>query len=150
MIRLACSHDLHGLNHLLFQVNNVHADGRSDLFVHGGKKYSDEQLLDIIQDPQKPIFVYENEHHEILGYAFCITQYLYQEKKTLYIDDLCVDEQHRHQHIGQQLYHHVKNYAKEHHYYHITLNVWCLNEAAIRFYENCGMTPLKIMMEEKL
>lgn len=150
MIREASTYDLDGINHLLYQVNNVHADGRPDLFSHGGKKYNNEELLKVINDEKRPIFVYENEEHQILGYAFCIYQELYPQKKTLYIDDLCVDETSRGQHIGKQLYQYVVDYAKQNNFYHITLNVWCLNESAMKFYESCGMTPLKIMMEQKL
>ena len=150
MIRTATIKDLPSLNHLLFQVNNVHADGRPDLFQHGSKKYNDEQLIKVIEDDTRPIFVFENDEHQILGYAFCITQHNFENKKTLYIDDLCVDEKCRGQHIGKQLYQYVVDYAKKNDYYHITLNVWCLNESAMKFYESCGMTPLKIMMEQKL
>lgn len=150
MIREATIQDLASLNHLLFQVNNVHADGRPDLFQHGSKKYTDGQLIQVIQDDTRPIFVYEDHLHQILGYVFCIEQHHYENKKTLYIDDLCVDEKCRGQHIGKQLYEYVLNYAKTQHYYHVTLNVWCLNESAMKFYEKCGMTPLKIMMEQIL
>ena len=52
--------------------------------------------------------------------------------------------------LENQLYEYVLNYAKTQHYYHVTLNVWCLNESAMKFYEKCGMTPLKIMMEQIL
>ena len=150
MIREARANDLEGINHLLYQVNNVHADGRPDLFQHGSKKYNDEELLKIINDSSRPIFVFEDDNHHILGYVFCIVQHLYENKKTLYIDDLCVDENCRGHHIGKQLYEYVIAYAKKHGFYHVTLNVWCLNESAMKFYESCGMTPLKIMMEQKL
>ena len=70
--------------------------------------------------------------------AFCI----YEEPgkgsrhdvKTLYIDDLCVDEACRGQHIGSALYAYVVETARENGCYRITLNVWCLNEPAMRFY----------------
>jgi RimJ/RimL family protein N-acetyltransferase len=32
----------------------------------------------------------------------------------------------------------------------LTLNVWCGNESAMRFYEKMGMKPRNIMMETKL
>ena len=40
--------------------------------------------------------------------------------KTLYIDDLCVDENIRGQHIGRRLYEYVKQYAKETGCYNLT------------------------------
>ena len=67
--------------------------------------------------------------------------------KTLYIDDLCVDENSRGQNIGKNLYNHVIAFAKENECYNVTLNVWSCNESAIKFYEKCGLRPQKIGME---
>ncbi len=150
MIRRAKESDLAGINNLLFQVNNVHADGRPDLFSRGGKKYNDEEVLEIINDDKRPIFVYLDENDQILGYVFCVYQNNYGDKVTLYIDDLCVDENCRGHHVGTKLYNYVVDYAKENNIYHITLNVWCLNESAMKFYEKCGLKPLKVMMEKVL
>lgn len=87
----------------------------------------------------------------MLGYCFCIFRQLQDniltDIKTLYIDDLCVDESCRGQHVGSQLYAYVRNYAKELGCYNLTLNVWALNENALRFYEKCGLVPQKIGME---
>ena len=68
-------------------------------------------------------------------------------RRTAYMDDLCVDENSRGKHIGTKLYDYVTNYAKEIGCYNITLNVWSLNESAMKFYEKCGMKPQKIGME---
>ena len=67
--------------------------------------------------------------------------------KTLYIDDLCVDETKRGQHIGKKLYEFVVKFAKEEGCYNLTLNVWSCNESAMKFYEKCGLVPQKIGME---
>ena len=67
--------------------------------------------------------------------------------KTLYIDDLCVDETLRGKHIGKNLYEAVLIYAKEHDCYNVTLNVWACNTSAMRFYEACGLKPQKVGME---
>ena len=66
---------------------------------------------------------------------------------TLYIDDLCVEETCRGQHIGEQLYHQVEQYARQRRCHAITLNVWAFNENAKAFYEKMGLKPLKIGME---
>ena len=39
-VRFATEQDIPEINTLLYQVNNVHADGRSDIFIHGRKKYT--------------------------------------------------------------------------------------------------------------
>jgi ribosomal protein S18 acetylase RimI-like enzyme len=67
--------------------------------------------------------------------------------KTLYIDDLCIDENVRGQHIGKSIYEFVKSFAKENGCYNLTLNVWACNEGAMRFYEAVGLKPQKIGME---
>ena len=151
-IRRAKAQDMEGINNLLLQVCLVHHKGRPDLFKYGAKKYTDEELLAIILDDMRPIFVAVDESENVLGYAFCIFQQhlnnnILTDIKTLYIDDLCVDENIRGQHIGKQLYDAVLAFAKENGFYNVTLNVWSLNEGAMKFYEACGLKPQKIGME---
>ena len=71
-IRRAENKDLDGINKLLNQVLMVHHNGRPDLFKANVKKYNDEQLLDIIGDDERPIFVGVNENGKVMGYAFCV------------------------------------------------------------------------------
>lgn len=154
-IRRALPNDIPGLNKLLHQVLMVHHNGRPDLFKEGVTKYTDEQLIEMIQNTQNPIFVAVDENEQVLGYCFCIHQQhlnnnILTDIKTLYFDDLCVDENIRGQHIGTKLYEYVVNWAKVHNYYNITLNVWALNESAMKFYEKCGLIPQKIGMEKIL
>ncbi len=158
IIRRATKEDMKGINKLLCQVLMVHHNGRPDLFKPNVKKYTDEELETIIADDRTPIFVAVEEdapEGEILGYAFCIFQQhinnnILTDVKSLYIDDLCVDEEKRGLHIGKQLYEYVLAFAKEQGCYNVTLNVWACNEAAMRFYEKCGLVPQKIGMEKIL
>lgn len=154
-IRRADETDMEGINNLLFQVLMVHHKGRPDLFKEGSKKYTDEELKAMLHDDHTPIFVAVNEENQVAGYAFCIFQqhignHILTDIKTLYIDDLCVDENIRGQHIGKQLYEHVVQFAKEQACYNVTLNVWSLNEAAMKFYQACGLVPQKVGMEKIL
>ncbi len=151
-IRLAKHKDIAGINKLLLQVLQVHHKGRPDLFKDNAKKYTDEQLTEIINDPQRPIFVCIDDNETVCGYAFCVfiqhlNNNILTDIKSLYIDDLCVHENLRGKHIGKDLYEHVINFAKEENCYNVTLNVWSLNDGAIKFYEKCGMKPQKIGME---
>ena len=153
-IRRAKTKDIPQLNRLLFQVNKVHSDGRPDLFKAGAKKYSDDELKKILENDDMPVFAAVNDNEDVLGYAFCIFETAHSEAmcnvKTLYIDDLCVDETCRGQHIGTKLYHYVLDFAKGADCYNVTLNVWSLNENARKFYEKCGLSVLKIGMEKIL
>lgn len=151
-IRRARAKDLEGINHLLRQVLMVHHYGRPDLFKPDVKKYTDEQLLEMFQDNSRPIFVGTDEEGRILGYAFCVIQQhpddnVLTDIKTLYIDDLCVDEQLRRQHIGRQIYEYVLDYARSCGCYNVTLNAWNCNPPAMAFYERLGMKPYKVGME---
>lgn len=151
-IRRATAADIEGINRLLYQVNMVHHEGRPDLFKAGGRKYTDEQLKTLLADDTRPVFAAVDEAGQLLGYAFCILQQhpddnILTNIKTLYIDDLCVDEKIRGQHIGRSLYEYVKRYAKEIGCYNLTLNVWACNESAKKFYERCGLVPQKYGME---
>ena len=152
LIRRAKITDMQGLNKLLMQVLMVHHNGRPDIFKPNAKKYTDEELIDIIMSDDSPIFVAVDENDEVLGYAFCkliqhIDNNILTDIKTLYIDDLCVDENHRGEHIGRTLYDHVVAFAKKSGCYNLTLNVWSCNESAMKFYEKCGLLPQKVGME---
>lgn len=154
-IRRAKNTDMDGINNLLEQVLMVHHNGRPDLFKSGAKKYTDAELELIIADDRKPIFVAVDDKEQVLGYAFCLFQQhinnnILTDIKTLYIDDLCVDENLRGQHIGKQLYEYVLNFAREQGCYNVTLNVWACNTSAMKFYEKCGLVPQKVGMEKIL
>ena len=143
--------DIERMHELLTQVNLVHHKGRPDLF-KCGRKYTDEQLREILRDKKRPIFAAVDENDCLLGYAFCIFQQhlndnILTDIKTLYIDDLCVDETKRGLHIGSTLYNAVLDFAREQGCYNVTLNVWSCNERAMKFYENCGLRPQKVGME---
>ncbi|HCV55381.1 MAG TPA: N-acetyltransferase [Erysipelotrichaceae bacterium] len=153
-VRRAEAKDIPVLKTLLMEVLNIHAQGRPDIFVPNTTKYTDEELVKMISDPRTPIFVYD-EDGTVLGYAFCI----YKERahsnnmtdiRTLFIDDLCVDAAARGKHVGESLYHYVKDYARANGFYHVTLNVWSFNEKAIGFYEAMGLKPMEYVMEEVL
>ncbi len=150
MIRRAENKDIQGLINLLYQVDAVHNGIRPDLFKGNTSKYTEQELEEIINDDSKPIFVYDDG--KILGHAFCqISEVknhrLLQDVKTLYIDDICVDEQSRGHHIGKALYEYVYNYAKSIGCHNITLNVWDGNDSAYNFYKQMGMHIQKTGME---
>lgn len=152
-IRRAKPTDKDRLNDLLFEVGALHAEGRPDIFKRNAKKYTDDELFAIIGNDTTPIFVATDENDCVLGYAFCVYEetkdnILLHDMKTLYIDDLCVDGKKRGLGIGRALFEHVLREAKEAGCYHITLNVWKLNDGALKFYEKCGLKPLKTVMEK--
>ena len=150
MIRKANKGDIQRIIELLHQVNMVHHVLRPDLFKPYTTKYNEQELEAMLDDDSKPIFV--NDEGTVLGYAFCqITEVkgnqLLEDIKTLYIDDICVDENARGKHVGKAIYEYVRDYAKAIGCNNITLNVWEGNEPALHFYKNMGMQVQKTTME---
>lgn len=151
-IRRAEDKDIPRIDNLLTQVLNIHAEGRPDIFIPNTTKYTESELHDILHDDNTPVFAAVDGNDELIGYAFCIIQKRLHANNmtdinTLFIDDLCVDETCRGQHIGESLFNYVKQYAKDIGCYHVTLNVWAKNTSAIKFYEKMGLTPMETTME---
>ena len=150
-VRFAEEKDIPAIMELLRQVNRVHYEGRPDLF-RPSTKYTEEELQAILQDPETPVFVCEDQEGRILGHGFCMLQRpentrLLTDILTLYIDDICVDEKARGRHVGKAIYEHILAYARERGCYNVTLNVWNCNPGAMKFYEKLGLVPYKVGME---
>lgn len=155
IIRRALDKDIPRFLELLTQVNMVHHNGRPDLFNGPAQKYSENELEKQFRVPEDPVFVAADDEDRLLGYAVCFSQVIENDSirtpvRTLYLDDLCVDEKLRGQHIGKALYEHVKNYARKNGYYNLTLHVWECNPSAEAFYRSCGMKPQYTCLEEIL
>ena len=151
-VRKAEERDIPQIMELLGQVLQIHADIRPDIFIPNTTKYTNAELIDMLKEETKPIYVAVDENDRCLGYAFC------QLKKqpfsnnmvqftSLFIDDLCVDKNTRGQHVGQTLFEYVKREAQKMGCYEVTLNVWEGNTSAEKFYEKMGMKTKERQME---
>ena len=150
-IRFAMEKDIPQMIDLLQQVGQVHHQIRPDLFRAGAQKYDEAALKRLLADETRPILA-GVENDKMVGYAFCILQEIKNDpvlcdRKTLYIDDLCVDSAVRGGGVAQAIYNGVLDYARSIGCDAVTLNVWCGNDRAMRFYEKCGLKPQKIGME---
>ena len=153
MIRKANKKDIGRIIELLHQVDMVHHVLRPDLFKPNTTKYNEQELEALLEDDSKPVFVFDDG--TVLGHAFCLITEVRDDKllediKTLYIDDICVDEKARGRHVGKALYEHVRDYALSIGCNNITLNVWEGNDPAWSFYKHMGMKVQKTTMEIKL
>ena len=150
-IRPATERDIPALMSLLVQVNMVHHNGRPDLFKGPTTKYTEAELAAILADPATPVFVATDESDRVLGHGFCLLEHsggrLMEAHDTLYIDDICVDAAARGQGVGRALWDHILAFARQKGCYNVTLNVWCCNPGAMKFYEKLGLKPYKVGME---
>lgn len=155
IIRNAEKNDIAGILNLLKQVLGVHAQIRPDIFKANTTKYTEEELFYIVTNPLTPVFVAVDENGKVLGHCFCkFIRYskdnVLTDIRTLYIDDICVDESERGKGIAKALYLYTKEFAKSENCYNITLNVWEGNERALKFYESMGLGVQKTTMEQIL
>ena len=151
-VRKAIKKDIPKIGDLLCQVDLVHHKGRPDIF-KVGRKYSDEQVEQMLDNQATPILVAVDDCDNVLGYCFCVYKQIVDDSvltdvKSLYIDDLCVDESVRGRHVGKTLLASAEKLAKVNGCYNVTLNVWTCNESALKFYEASGYIPQKIVMEK--
>lgn len=153
-IRKATTADIPVLMGFLEQILKVHHQARPDIFKSSGSKYSPEELEKLMTQDHTPIFVYENEAGQLLGHLFVTIKESQSSAlnpiKTLFIEDLCVDEKARGQKIGEQLFQFAENFAQEINCYNLTLNVWNDNAGALRFYQRLGLKPQETVMERIL
>ena len=116
---------------------------------------SPNRLSRTVPSPKDPVFVFPDDAGHILGYIFCEAQEVVESPlrtgiRTLYIDDLCVDETARGRHVGRQLYEYAIAYARANGFYNVTLHVWGGNDTALKFYRKMGMTDQYTCLEEIL
>ena len=151
-VRRANVNDIPRLMDLLLQVETLHYFARPDLFRSPTTKYSQKELEQIIADEETPVFVSVDENDVVMGHAFCVHARsmgdpVLADVRSLYIDDICVDEKSRGNGVGKSLYNYVLQYARENGFYNVTLNVWSCNPNAMKFYESMGLKPQKVGME---
>ena len=143
--------DMPKILELLNEVLEIHHKIRPDIFMPGKTKYTNEMLKRMINDDNNPIYV-AREDNEVLGYAFCeLKEVPFSTTmvpfKSLFIDDLCVDQNIRSKGVGKALFEHVKKEAKRLGCYEVTLNVWEGNDSAIAFYKKMDMKVKEYQME---
>jgi len=151
-IRNATAGDIPGILTLLHEVLELHAKIRPDIFISGTTKYTKEELEEMLKDKSKPVYVAVDEKENVIGYTFCqlkepaFTNTMHPNKE-IFIDDFCIDENTRGNHVGQQLFEYVKKEAEKYGCFAVTLNVWAGNEGAEKFYEKMGMKTRERMLE---
>ena len=147
-VRFAQEKDFERVNELRRQVNDLHTEGRPDIFKPG---FPDE-LRDCIIG--KTVIVAESGEN-IIGY--CVVSPVHK-KETLFqygrefleIDEIGVDPDCRRQGAGSAMMHFIESYAKEKGYSRIELNMWAFNEEALAFYEAAGFSTYRRYLEKSI
>lgn len=121
------------------QVHELHVGWRPDIFRHTENVYPLEYFMEDIEENRICVARQENL---VIGYVLFHIWQTNSEgsvpSKVLDIDDIAIDKSYRHRGIGKQIMQDLKEMAKEQDCSDIQLSVYPQNEAAIRFYEQCG------------
>lgn len=150
-IRFAKEDELDRINELRKQVNDIHVEGKPDVFKPGFGAELQKFIHEIWNDPDKKIIVADNGE-EICGFA--VINHInkpenpfMKERDFLDVDEFCVDKEFRRQGIASELISFIKAYAKEQEFHRIELNMWEFNQGALAFYEAAGFETYRRYME---
>ena len=153
-VRFAEYEELERVNELRKQVNDLHVEGKPEVFKPGFPDELRDHVYTIFRDPRQKIAVCERD--DVIC-AFAVlnhvvrpeTPFMY-ERDFLDIDEFCVDEAYRRQGIGSEMIRFVCEYAKEQGFDRVELNMWEFNQGALEFYEAAGFRTYRRYMELKL
>ena len=73
-VRPAEIRDIPAILELLVQVDMVHHNIRPDLFNGPATKYTEAELRGILENPQTPVFVFEDAQGRVLAHLFAVFQ----------------------------------------------------------------------------
>ncbi len=149
--RLAAERDLERVNELRRQVNDLHVQGKPDVFKPGFSKELQDHLYTIWRDPEQNIVVCERAGtvvgFAVLHHIFKPENPFMRERDFLDIDEFCVDEASRRQGAATEMIDFIRGFAKEKGFHRIELNMWEFNQGALAFYEAAGFTTYRRYME---
>ena len=150
-VRFAREEELDRVNELRKQVNDLHVEGKPEVFKPGFGEELRNFVNVIFNDPEQKIVVAE-EDGVICGFA--IIHHIYKgespfmyERDFLDIDEFCVDEAFRRKGVATELVSFIKDFAKENRFHRIELNMWEFNQGALAFYEEAGFKTFRRYME---
>lgn len=151
MIRYAKREDLSRVNELRRQVNDLHVEGRPDIFKPGFNQELQDFLYKIFESDNMDVIVAERGG-VICGFA-CV-QYVdkpegpYSYCRRFYnVDEFCVDAAFRRQGVATEMFDFIKQEAKAKGFERVELNMWEFNEGALAFYESVGFATYRRNME---
>lgn len=150
-IRFAREDELDRVNELRKQVNDLHVEGKPDVFKAGFNDELYNHIYDIWNDSEQEIVVADADGI-ICGFA--VVHHIYKaenpfmfERDFIDVDEFCVDERFRRQGIATEIITFIKDYTKEKGFKRIELNMWEFNQGALEFYEAVGFNTYRRYME---
>ena len=154
IIRFAKENELVRVNELRKQVNDLHVEGKPEVFKAGFNDELRDYIYNIWDDPEQEIVVADLDG-TICGFAVLhhivkpASPFMY-ERDFIDVDEFCVDKDYRRQGVASEMITFIRNYAKEKGFNRIELNMWEFNRDALAFYETVGFKTYRRYMEMKV
>ena len=153
IIREARKSDFEQIHRIVMQVHNLHLKNRRDIY-----KNADPLTIDEFDDSitnTNNLYLVAEKNYNIVGICFSTIKIItdnriLNDKKIVYIENICVDVNERRKGIGKLLYEETVKRAKTIKADSIELVVWGFNENAINFYKSLVMEVKNVRFEKKL
>lgn len=151
MVRYATREELKRVNELRKIVNEVHCNGRPDIFKGGFCKELEEFIYTLWEADNSDVIVVIRDE-KICGYA-CVDYVDKPEspynlaRRFYHINEFGVDEKYRRQGVATELFDFIKKEASSRDFDKIELDMWEFNESALKFYESVGFVTYRRFME---
>lgn len=151
VIRYAEREELEAVNKVREQVNEVHVNGRPDIFRADGWPLIESNIYTRFDEDSSGVIV-ADLNDVIVGFA--VVQYISRPETSFskarrfyHIEEFGVDENHRRKGIATSLINFAKEDAKKLGFERVELNMWEFNEGALAFYESVGFKTFRRYME---
>lgn len=151
IIRYAKRTELASVNNIRKQVNDVHVNGRSDIFREDGWQFIEPFIYTRFDAKDGGVIVATIED-KIVGFA--VVQYIIKpetpfgkERKYYHVEEFGVDENHRRKGIATAIIDFAKKDAKRRGFRRIELDMYDFNDGALAFYESVGFKTFRRYME---
>lgn len=151
MVRFAQEKDLDRINELRKQVNDIHVEGRPDIFKAGFGTELRHHAQVLMNGENSDIIVAERD--EIICGMACVDyvnkpETPYGNARCFYhVQEIAVDANYRRQGVARELLEFMIIEAKKRKLGKIELDVWEFNDSAIEFYQAVGFRQTRRWME---
>lgn len=151
IVRYAKRDELECVNKMRAAVNELHVNGRPDIFRPGFRTELQQRIYEVFDSDKADIIVAECGG-TLCGFA--TVEYIdrpesaYCNARSFYhIEEFGVDEAFRRMGVASAIVEFCKGEAKAKGYNRIELDVWEFNDGAIQFYEAAGFQTYRRLMQ---
>lgn len=147
MIRELTISDFEIVESIVAKLHKIHVDNRPDFYMENQRPINNKEYKAMLNSKDKINIAYMVDD-KIAG--ICLATIKDKIEKSIYIDDIFVLEEFRHQGIATRLYNQIESIAKDIEAKRIDLTVWQFNKTAMKFYKSLGMETQRKILETRL